>query len=214
MAFIGVIYAILLQREELNLQKQELKETREELRKAAQAQKEQVGNQIIGARLQALNSLYESSTGLAKAEYLSDIEDILERLNSKEVHNPYKIEATNQLCKVLHFSQFGNYNLEEHMSKYKVTLKDVIRLKRRLTLDHSLYDDDLKLIFNNKIEKIKEDIKQEKMDKAQHEAQQQAMLEYWETPEGKEERQQELLEEEARFNYEQEMEYERKNPQK
>lgn len=210
LAFIGVIYAILLQQEELGLQRQELEETRKELKKAAEAQKEQVDNQIIGARLQALNSLYESSNGSAKAEYLSDIEDILERLNSNEIYNSYKVEATYKLCKVLHLTHFGNYNLEEHMSKYKVSLKDVLRLKRRLTLEHRDYDDDLRKIFDSKIEQIKEDIEEEKM----HEAHYQHMLEYYETPEGRkeyeEEMQQQWLEEEARFNYEQKSKDERK----
>src|ERR1017187_7417404 len=39
-AFVGVVIAILLQREELSLQRQELKDTREELRRAAVAQEE------------------------------------------------------------------------------------------------------------------------------------------------------------------------------
>lgn len=38
LAFVGVIYAIVLQKEELGLQREELKLTREELRKSAEAQ--------------------------------------------------------------------------------------------------------------------------------------------------------------------------------
>jgi len=40
LAFVGVVVAIMLQREELSLQRQELKDTREELRRSAEAQEQ------------------------------------------------------------------------------------------------------------------------------------------------------------------------------
>lgn len=64
LAFAGVVYAILLQREELRLQREELKMTRFELARAASAQEassvsqvEQLESQTQIARLTALTAL-------------------------------------------------------------------------------------------------------------------------------------------------------------
>jgi len=69
-AFAGVIYAILLQREDLALQREELKLTRQELRRSAEAQEKseralsaQASASTQSARLSAINYLldhYES----------------------------------------------------------------------------------------------------------------------------------------------------------
>jgi hypothetical protein len=64
LAFAGVIYAILLQRKELQLQRKELRETRKVLAKTAIAQEEsarqfasQSANLKMSAKLNALNTL-------------------------------------------------------------------------------------------------------------------------------------------------------------
>ena len=66
LAFAGVIYAIILQQQELTLQREELKMTREELNRTATAQEhsekalaEQAKTAILGARLSAANILLE-----------------------------------------------------------------------------------------------------------------------------------------------------------
>lgn len=67
LAFAGVIYAIFLQRRELELQRYELEMTREELRRTADAQEksekvlvEQAGALMLTARLNALNTLVQA----------------------------------------------------------------------------------------------------------------------------------------------------------
>lgn len=79
LAFAGVIYTVLLQREELKLQRQELVLTRQELKRAADAQKEsekalkiQAESMELQARLIAISNLlealeyYKGSTSLTK----------------------------------------------------------------------------------------------------------------------------------------------------
>jgi hypothetical protein len=67
LAFAGVIYAILLQRLELELQREELKLTRDELHRSADAQaqaakalSEQLRVSLLSSRLSALSSLLNS----------------------------------------------------------------------------------------------------------------------------------------------------------
>lgn len=57
LAFAGVIYTILLQRDELRLQRTELTLTREELRRSAEAQTDQVTQLKEAANLSALTAL-------------------------------------------------------------------------------------------------------------------------------------------------------------
>lgn len=53
LAFVGVVYAILLQREELRLQREELKLTRQELSRSASAQEASSQIQAVSATSQA-----------------------------------------------------------------------------------------------------------------------------------------------------------------
>lgn len=68
LAFAGLIYTALMQREELSLQRQELRETREELKRTADAQEAsekalaaQVETMKVTARLNGLAALLNSS---------------------------------------------------------------------------------------------------------------------------------------------------------
>jgi signal transduction histidine kinase len=70
LAFAGVIYAVFLQRRELELQRYELEMTREELRRSATAQEKsekalsvQSEMLLLTARLNALNSVVEAYSG-------------------------------------------------------------------------------------------------------------------------------------------------------
>ena len=54
LAFAGVIYAVLLQRRELQLQREELRLTREELRRGAEAQAQQAEMQRSAAMISAI----------------------------------------------------------------------------------------------------------------------------------------------------------------
>jgi hypothetical protein len=70
LAFAGVIYAVFLQRRELELQRYELEMTREELRRSAEAQEKsekalsvQAEMLILTSKLNALNSVVESYSG-------------------------------------------------------------------------------------------------------------------------------------------------------
>jgi septal ring factor EnvC (AmiA/AmiB activator) len=56
-AFVGIVYAIFLQREELGLQRDELRMTREELSKSAESQKRSADTQRQLAQLNAYSSL-------------------------------------------------------------------------------------------------------------------------------------------------------------
>ena len=67
LAFAGLIYTILLQREELALQRRELELTREELHRTAKANEEaakalelQIRNQLLAARISGLSALLAS----------------------------------------------------------------------------------------------------------------------------------------------------------
>lgn len=88
LAFTGVIYTVLLQREELQLQRQELVQTREELKRAADAQKEsekaqkiQAKSMELQARLIAIDSLLKAlerykGSAVIKKDSLSDFHNI------------------------------------------------------------------------------------------------------------------------------------------
>lgn len=97
LAFAGLIYTALMQREELSLQRQELRETREELKRQADAQeaseaalRAQVEAAQLSARLTAMTTLigfYNSrSTGLfgetAGEEARRKVPEIAQRIES------------------------------------------------------------------------------------------------------------------------------------
>jgi hypothetical protein len=63
LAFAGVIYAILLQRRELELQRQELQQTREEMERGRVEAARAAAAQLAGARLAALSALIEHMKG-------------------------------------------------------------------------------------------------------------------------------------------------------
>lgn len=74
LAFLGVIYAIILQREELRLQRNELKMTREELKRSAEAQEKsekalskQAESLKITAKLNGLSSIMHYNIGMIDA---------------------------------------------------------------------------------------------------------------------------------------------------
>ncbi|THV61674.1 hypothetical protein EZV76_04895 [Flagellimonas alvinocaridis] len=81
LAFAGIIYTIILQRNELSLQRQELIETRKELKRSADAQdrsekqlERQSNNLKTTARLNALNSLLNYYIEIEKiSEFVSEI---------------------------------------------------------------------------------------------------------------------------------------------
>jgi hypothetical protein len=85
LAFAGVIYAILLQRKELQLQRKELRETRKVLAKTATAQEasarqfeRQSNNMKMSAKLNALNTLVNYCI---ETEH-NDLERASDRLNA------------------------------------------------------------------------------------------------------------------------------------
>lgn len=57
LAFAGIIYTVLLQRNELRLQRQELKETREELKRSADAQERSETIMLKTAEINALSQI-------------------------------------------------------------------------------------------------------------------------------------------------------------
>ncbi len=59
LAFLGLIYAILLQREELSLQRTELSLTRDELKKSAEAQAKQAASLKATAKINGKSSILE-----------------------------------------------------------------------------------------------------------------------------------------------------------
>ncbi len=74
LAFLGVIYAIILQKEELRLQRKELKMTREELKRTAEAQEKseqalsrQADSLKQTAKLNGLSSILQYKTGMIDA---------------------------------------------------------------------------------------------------------------------------------------------------
>lgn len=77
LAFAGVVYAILLQREELSLQREELRLTRDELSKSAKAQQQSAETQRQLAQLNAYTALMtyklsETREALENARSVSD----------------------------------------------------------------------------------------------------------------------------------------------
>ncbi len=94
LAFLWIIYTILLQRQELKFQREELEMTRKELEKTAKAQEQQVDIQIDLAKLTAYSALLDSANkprrenDLTSINFLwyswtqfeSEIKDILNKL--------------------------------------------------------------------------------------------------------------------------------------
>ncbi len=74
LAFLGVIYAIVLQREELKLQRSELEMTRRELKKSAEAQEKSEKALSKTAKLNARAAIlnYEGSLAIAKSNKKED----------------------------------------------------------------------------------------------------------------------------------------------
>lgn len=96
LALAGVVYAILLQRKDIQLQRQELKAARKELEKSAEAQREseealreQIDAQRTVARLSALSSIlshYDErmgpGVGIEKHYSKEEAEDVIEEINN------------------------------------------------------------------------------------------------------------------------------------
>lgn len=102
LAFAGIVFTILLQRQELSLQRRELALTRTEISRSAKAQEqsqialdEQVQALTISARLTALSTLLanyklviayaesqsaKDAAETRRAKYLAEIEDLLAKL--------------------------------------------------------------------------------------------------------------------------------------
>ena len=94
LAFAGVIYAILLQKQELKLQRKELELTRQELSRSAEAQEKSVKELNehakilkLSAKLNSLNSLIAACNEDIKI-YSTLVEEMKERL-SGEAKQPY-----------------------------------------------------------------------------------------------------------------------------
>lgn len=68
LAFAGVVYAIFLQSNELELQREELHLTRTEIRKSADSQADQVKLMVQSAKLNALSSKLDTYTSLSTNE--------------------------------------------------------------------------------------------------------------------------------------------------
>ncbi|MBW0436016.1 hypothetical protein HGB47_20630 [Leptospira yasudae] len=64
LAFAGVIYTILLQRDELSLQREEIKRNREELRRAANAQEKITYTSAISNMIGAYNIILDPKSGM------------------------------------------------------------------------------------------------------------------------------------------------------
>lgn len=73
LAFAGLIYTALMQREELSLQRQELRETREELRRAADAQEK--SEATLEAQLEAMK----------RTAHLNGLTALLNSLNTQSI---------------------------------------------------------------------------------------------------------------------------------
>lgn len=59
LAFAGLIYTIILQKEDIEIQRKEIAQNRAELKKSANAQKQQVEQMKLTARLDALKTLID-----------------------------------------------------------------------------------------------------------------------------------------------------------
>lgn len=103
LAFLGVIYAILLQREELSLQRKELELTREELKRTAEAQEKsekalskQAASLKVTAKLNGLSAILQhyntlieltnsAKYGIDTAEFTArkrDADEIIEKVKN------------------------------------------------------------------------------------------------------------------------------------
>ena len=79
-SFAGILLfysALNTQQQSLKVQQEELKETKAELARTAQAQENQVNNQILSAKLQAINTLAEKATRDDSFLYTSLLEKTL-----------------------------------------------------------------------------------------------------------------------------------------
>lgn len=111
LAFAGLIYTVLLQREELSLQRRELELTREELHRTAKANEEaakalakQIDTQLLAARISGMSALLTSCN-----ERLADISRMNEGFRSK-----------NQMTSV------DNPELKTHREKLETELEQLL----------------------------------------------------------------------------------------
>ena len=98
LAFVGVVYAILLQRKELQLQRLELEETRKELSRSAKAQEDSQAALALQAemakqtyKLNALSSAFDTNQQLIDRYLKNQTGDpegyaIYERSNQRKTH--------------------------------------------------------------------------------------------------------------------------------
>jgi hypothetical protein len=100
LAFAGLLYTIILQKQDLNLQKKEIALNRTELKKSAKAQQGQVEEMKISSKLKALNTIInyynlrisnsENSEELIlkfkekRKETIKEIEQLIDRVSDDE----------------------------------------------------------------------------------------------------------------------------------
>lgn len=103
LAFAGVIYTILLQRQELELQRDELRLTREELRRSAAAQTDQVAQLKEAANLSAITALLNVySTDLQPLREITrdtrrDLASVRARRNMSGVSTEQRMQLDNDI---------------------------------------------------------------------------------------------------------------------
>jgi len=89
LAFIGIIYTIYLQKEELRLQREELKLTRRELKKAAEAQEKSSKSLETTAKLNALSAMLNHQGNVMIAKSNDSIAEASQK-GSDSVYSPFE----------------------------------------------------------------------------------------------------------------------------
>lgn len=119
LAFVGVVAAIFLQREELILQRQELKDSRTELRRSAEANEEhasQMANQVYELRREA------------------DSNEQARVLQRRDQFLTARLNATTALLQACHTRNDYSPNPEGNSFRRDAQLKEIIKLQQELAI--------------------------------------------------------------------------------
>jgi hypothetical protein len=119
LAFVGVVAAIFLQREELKVQRQELKETKEELRRSAEANEEhasQMARQVTELESQSQHNQEQSM------------------LQRRDQFLTARINATVALLQACHTRNDYSPNPDGNVFRREMQLKEITKLQQELAI--------------------------------------------------------------------------------
>ncbi len=163
LAFAGIIIALILQREDLQIQRQDLKLTLEEVRRSAEAQEKseralasQARALFVAARLNAVSSVYQAHAERAAFWHGKTTNDYLGNL-PRIARDKYRqlLEALLNEVQLYHDMDRPDFEMEDVLKRYRKLLAERIRRECSAISLEYLGDDQARSLAESILQEIR-----------------------------------------------------------